>query len=197
MRLQNTAVGSGAEYQISTKGKDMDMAIVNLGNEEVDGDTGYWTEMRMNSPEMGGEMVMKQLMVVSATQSGMKRMIMQQPGKPPMEMGGFMMNMMQQHQALRPRPSKGQGQAAWVNWWDGIVTVPAGTFTCQHYRTARMARDPWTCGFPCRLLPVALVKVTGAGHEHGAEEDPEQRKIAHHGRTAEDADARNAAVIRL
>ena len=38
--LQNPTVGSGAEYQMTTKGKDMDIAIVDLGKEDVDGDTG-------------------------------------------------------------------------------------------------------------------------------------------------------------
>ena len=44
---------------MTTKGKEMDMSIVALGKEDVDGAPGYWMETRMTSQELGGEMVMK------------------------------------------------------------------------------------------------------------------------------------------
>src|SRR5580700_8771218 len=64
--LQNPTVGSGAEYQMTAKGKEMDLATVALGKEDVGGAAGYWMETRMTSAELGGEMVMKTLTVVSA-----------------------------------------------------------------------------------------------------------------------------------
>ena len=63
--------------------------------------------MRMTGAETGGEMVMKTLTVTTGAETGVKRMIMQAPGQPPMEMTGMMMSMMQQHQA-RPHNSRGR-----------------------------------------------------------------------------------------
>ena len=40
---------------MTTNGKEMDMSIVALGKEDVDGQPGFWMETRMNSPELGGK----------------------------------------------------------------------------------------------------------------------------------------------
>jgi len=163
--LQNPTVGSGSEYEMTSKGKDMDMAIVALGKEDVDGATGYWMEMRMTSADTGGEMVMKELTVVSTTEAGIKRMIIQQPGKPPMEMSGMMMNMMQQHQPPPTTPagaaSQGKGGGMGELLGTESVTVPAGTFTCQHYRTQGRngTSDVW---ISMQVTPYGLVKMTSA-----------------------------------
>jgi hypothetical protein len=158
--LQNPTIGSGSEYLITTKGKQMDMSVIAMGKENVEGETGYWMEMRMNSPELGGEMVTKTLTVASGTQAGMKRMIMQAPGKPPMEMGGFMMNMMQQHQSAPITPNAG-GANTGMGELIGTesMTVPAGTFDCKHYRKtdARGTTDLW---ISTDVTPYAMVKMT-------------------------------------
>ena len=60
-------------------------------------------------------MIMKTLTFHTTTQTGVKRMIMQRPGQPPMEMPSFMMNMMQQHN-LHPSPVM-RATPEWVNWW--------------------------------------------------------------------------------
>jgi hypothetical protein len=160
--LQNPTVGSGAEYMMTSKGKEMDMATVALGKEDVDGAAGYWMETRMTSAELGGEMVMKTLTVISPTASGIKRMIMQQPGKPPMEMPAMMMSMMQQHQ---PPPTTPTGSASGKGGMGELVgtesvTVPAGTFSCQHYRNQgnNGTSDLW---ISMQVTPYGLVKMTG------------------------------------
>ena len=79
--LSNPTVGSGAEYLINTKGKQMDVATVVMGKEDVNGSAGYWMEMRMNGADTNGEMVMKTLTVTTGSETGVKRMIMQQSGK--------------------------------------------------------------------------------------------------------------------
>ena len=159
--LQNPTVGSGAEYLVTAKGKEMDVATVALGKEDVEGSTGYWMEQRITSAEMGGEMVMKTLVVTSSTQSGIKRMIMQMPGRPPMEMSGMMMSMMQSHQP----PSQAAGGTG-ANGGRGelvgteSITVPAGTFSCQHYRN-QGANGPVDVWISTEVSPYALVKMTG------------------------------------
>ncbi len=155
--LQNPIAGSGAEYILTSKGKDMDLSVVTLGKE---GD-GYWVETRMINPDLGGEMVMKMLTVSTGTEAGIKRMIMQRPGQPPMEMPAMMMNMMQQHQPP-PVTTKGEGGPGGTGQLVGeeTITVPAGTFTCQHYRKqdARGATDLW---ISTQVTPYAMAKMTG------------------------------------
>ncbi len=160
--LTNPTVGSGSEYLITAKGKESDVAMVALGKEDVDGAAGYWMEMRMTSPDLGGEMVMKTLTVTTGTETGVKRMIMQQPGKPPMEMDGMLMSMMQQHQPhpTTPNPGSGNGSRGELVGTES-VTVPAGTFTCQHYRNqgTNGTTDMW---ISTDVTPYAMVKMTSA-----------------------------------
>jgi len=159
--LQNPTVGSGAEYVMNTKGKEMDVATVVLGKEDVNGSPGYWMEMRMTSPDLGGEMVMKSLTVVSATESGVKRMIIQRPGQPPMEMSGMMMSMMQQHQGQPTTPAAGGGGKGDRGELVGTesVTVPAGTFSCQHYRS-QGNNGPVDVWVSMEVTPYGMVKMT-------------------------------------
>src|SRR5579863_1784966 len=58
-------VGSGAQYTMTTKkdSSSMDMAYAVVGKESVDGQDGYWMEIRLLSGK-GGGMIMKQLMVI-------------------------------------------------------------------------------------------------------------------------------------
>jgi hypothetical protein len=161
--LQNPTVGSGSQYLVTTNGKEMDMSIVALGKEDVEGQPGFWMETRMNSQELGGEMVMKTLTTHTATQTGVKRMIMQRPGQPPMEMPSFMMNMMQQHQT--PPVTGNAGDAGHGDMGELVgtesITVPAGTFECQHYRKqdARGTTDLW---ISTQVTPWAMVKMSGS-----------------------------------
>jgi hypothetical protein len=160
--LTNPTVGSGSDYLITAKGKESEVAMVALGKEDVDGATGYWMEMRMTSPDLGGEMVMKTLNVTTGTETGVKRMIMQQPGKPPVEMDGMLMSMMQQHQPHPTTPNAAGGNGARGELvGTETVTVPAGTFTCQHYRNQgnNGTTDMW---ISTDITPYAMVKMTSA-----------------------------------
>jgi len=160
--LQNPTVGSGSEYLITTKGREMDIATVALGKEDVEGGTGFWMEQRLNSTELGGEMVMKSLTLITGTQAGIKRMIMQQPGKPPIEMTGMMMSMMQRSQSPSTQPAGGAAGNANMGELVGTetITVPAGTFSCQHYRKQDINGpvDIWTSP---SVSPYSVVKLTG------------------------------------
>jgi len=161
--LQNPTVGSGSEYVMTTKGKEMDVATVALGKEDVNGSTGYWMEQRVTSAELGGEMVMKTLTVISDKESGVKRMIFQRPGQPPMEMSGMMMSMMQQHQSQPPAPVAGGGDKSGRGELVGTesVTVPAGTFSCEHYRS-QGNNGPTDVWVSMQVTPYGMVKMTNA-----------------------------------
>ena len=148
-------VGSGAQYQMTAKNGTMSFAYVIVGQENVEGSAGYWMEIRSENPAMPGETVMKQLIVTGGDKPQIKRMIMQMPGRPPMEMPMGMMSGMGQ---------RGQGAGAGdtspgEKVGSETITVPAGTFECEHYRkTAPHGTvDVWISS---KVSPYGTVKMT-------------------------------------
>ena len=83
-------------------------------------------------------------------------MITQMPGRPPMEMTGFMMNMMKQNQ---PPPSTGKPDYGELVGTE-TVTVPAGTFICTHYRK-QVSSGPMDYWISDKVTPYAMAKMTG------------------------------------
>jgi hypothetical protein len=148
-------IGSGAQYQMTTQNRTMTFAYVVVGKEDVEGSTGYWMEIRTQNPEMSGEMVMKQLLVLGGDKPQIKRMIMQSPGRPPMEMPmGMMMGMGQRGQA------SGAGDTSpGEKVGSETITVPAGTFECDHYRKQEPhgTMDVWVSS---KVSPYGTVKMT-------------------------------------
>jgi hypothetical protein len=149
-------VGSGAQYQMTAKNGTMSFAYVIVGQEDVEGSAGYWMEIRSENPGMPGEMVMKQLIVTGGDKPQIKRMIMQMPGRPPMEMPMGMLGMGQRGQgsgAGDTSPGEKVGSET--------VTVPAGTFACEHYRKQepRGTVDVWISS---KVPPYGMVKMSSA-----------------------------------
>jgi hypothetical protein len=147
-------VGSGAVYQITAKGGEANWTYAVVGKGSVDGADGYWLEMRGDAPR-GGKMVMKELMVTDQNGVEIKRMIMQAPGHPPMEMPVGMMAM------GKPKgdASSGANGVQGEKLGSESVTVPAGTFDCDHYRSTAEGRtsDVWVS---TKVAPYGLVKMT-------------------------------------
>jgi len=120
-------VGAGAQYEISAKDHKSNWAFAVVGKENVQGQEGYWLEMRMEGGKEGN-VIMKQLLVTQGGKPEIKRMIMQSPGQAPMEMPMMMMGMMK---GKEKASSEGMGEKLGTE----PVIVPAGTFLCEHYRT--------------------------------------------------------------
>lgn len=149
----NPVVGSGAAYQMDGAQMKSEMEIGVVGKEDVGGKTGYWIEMGM-SPNGAGQMYVKNLMVVDGKNTTLSRMIMQMAGQPPMEMPVQMIN-----QNMGGAQSADiRDQAEHVGTED--VTTPAGTFSCEHYRSAK---DGWDVWLSTKVTPWGLVKSTGNG----------------------------------
>jgi hypothetical protein len=140
----NPVVGHGAAYEVTRDGgKKTDMEITVVGKEPLDGKDGYWLEMAMNNSEMGGQMVLKFLFVLDGQEMRSVKTIMQMPGRPPMEMPA---QMMQHQHSSQPADIRTDAQ----DLGSESITVPAGTFACEHYRTkdgseAWLAKEvsPW------------------------------------------------------
>jgi hypothetical protein len=145
----NPVVGSGGSYEVVKKdGQKMsfDMAVV-----DKDPSGGYWIEFGMQNPRMNGAMYMKSLMVRQADDVVIQRMIMQMPGRQPMEMTSMISMKGAQSQ-------KADFRTEAENVGTESVTTPAGTFVCQHWRDKKDGTDVWISD---KVAPWKLVKMTG------------------------------------
>jgi len=151
----NPVVGSGAAYQMTGKdGQTHNWEVAVVGKESVDGQECYWVEMRINSEH--GKMVVKELKVYSASGAATKRRIIQMAGQPPMEVPADM-GMMGGGPAAEAGHAPGElGQLVGSE----SVTVPAGTFPCEHYRGTRDGKttDVWLSS---KVTPFGMIKMTG------------------------------------
>jgi hypothetical protein len=151
--IWHPVVGSGAAYDITVSDNQKhQMEITVVGKEEVEGKTAYWIEMATSNPRSGGDMYMKYLVAPGENGMTSMRMIMQQPGQQPMEMETNLMNG-RQGQSL---PSDIDQKAERVG--SESVTVPAGTFTCEHYRMKDGSADVWISD---KVAPWGIVKTQG------------------------------------
>ena len=173
-------VGSGAEYQFTGKKENANFTYAVVGQEQVDGAEGYWLEIRIaNAKKMKGETVMKELMVMNGTQPDIKRLIMQPPGRPAMEMPASMMGMMKKH---IPAATGGDDKTGGPGEKIGTetITVPAGTFECDHYRTQQEGSTGRPVGFH-KSFSLRRGQNGQQRRHHGPGKGPDQRNLAHSG----------------
>jgi hypothetical protein len=146
-------VGSGSTYEITREGKKETMDFAVLGKEDMAGKTGYWVEVSMSGMREGGEVIIKILETVDGNTISYSKWVMQMPGQQPMEMDSNMMNM----------AGRRTGQTQTADFRDKAevvgtesITVPAGTFTCEHYRMKDGSGDAWISD---KVSPWGLVKM--------------------------------------
>jgi hypothetical protein len=147
--IYNPVVGSGAEYEYQPNGKDkVTVEIDVVGKEPVNGKDGYWFETAFDSHM--GPMLMKMLMASDATNSTIAKVIMQMQGGPPMELPAQLLGQRAQPTYdIRDKSEKVGSES---------VTVPAGTFTADHYRMKDGSGDFWVSE---RVSPYGMVKGQG------------------------------------
>lgn len=139
-------VGSGATYEQRRTDGDraptqMEMFIV--GTELVDGQQGYW--MEVGHQDAKGQMMYGKVLVTKDFQ--LRKTVFQQPGQPAMEMD------------LNPnektRSHLNQEMEKWHNAGPDTITVPAGTFLCQHWKKDDGVGDVWVSD---KVTPMSMVK---------------------------------------
>jgi hypothetical protein len=143
----NPVVGKGAVYEVTTEDgskKTLEFAIV---GKDADG---YWLQMSMESPQGGGEMVIKNLAVVTQGDVTMSKTILQLPGRSPMEISS---QMFQKGRANPHADVRGEAQ----DLGSETITVPGGTFVCEHYRS-KDGGDVWLAK---DVAPWGVVKSQG------------------------------------
>ena len=125
-----------------------DVEISVVGKETVNGKDGFWVEMSM-SPNGQGQMYAKNLMSVDGNTASISRTIVQMDSQPAMELPAMM-----GQNAGQPSSADIRQDAQLVGAED--VTTPAGTFSCEHYKTKD--GDAWISN---KVTPWGLVKAVG------------------------------------
>jgi hypothetical protein len=144
----NPVIGKGAQYldtsnaKGTAKSKTMEMYIV--AKESFEGKDGYWLET-MVTDEKNQTVVGKVLFTKDDFQ--FHRMIFQMPGQDAMEMP-FNPN-------AAHREKMEENMSDWHSVGSDSVTVPAGTFSCEHWRNDKRNSDIWTSD---KVTPFGLVK---------------------------------------
>ncbi len=144
----NPEVGSGAAYEMDRKDgaqkSSFEMSVV--GKEG----SGYWIETAMQSPH--GTIYAKTLSAREGDNVIVQRTIVQMPGRPPMDMS----SMMKMH-PMQSEESKADMRANAENLGTETITTPAGTFSCQHWRSKKDGSEYWLSD---KVSPWKLVKMT-------------------------------------
>ena len=152
----NPVVGSGAAYEMTDKQQNktrIEMTVV--GKEAVNGKDFYWLETGVQDPKSHNPIYMKMLMAPDTSGTlATERLIMQVPGNPnPMEMS---MNMQMGASQASHQSSDFRDRAERVG--SENISVPAGSFACEHYRMKDGTGDVW---FSNSVGPWGLVKFIG------------------------------------
>jgi hypothetical protein len=143
----NPEVGAGAAYETQHKGdQKTNFEIAVVGKEGP----GYWMEYTMQSPH--GTIYAKSLNTREADNVVVQRMIVQMPGRPPMDMS----SKMKMH-GMQSEESKADMRTNAENLGSETITTPAGTFACQHWRSKKDGSEYWLSD---KVSPWNLVKMT-------------------------------------
>jgi hypothetical protein len=142
----NPVVGGGASYETTdSNGRKSGLDLALIGKESVNGKDGYWIEWTMPDSSMG-TILAKELLVMSDPIT-ISRVVMQMAGRPPMVMPEQMTGNMDIKPADIRTKADDLGKES--------MTVPAGTFSCEHYRAKDSGDDTWISS---KVSPIGLVK---------------------------------------
>lgn len=144
-------VGSGSVYQTthtnsarSQEGQDtVEMSVV--GKEIADGKEAYWLEF--GHAESGRQGTFYGKVLITTDDFQFHRMIFAMPGQPAMEMP---MNM-----SHSDRNKTAEDLGKWAKVGTESITVPAGTFVCQHWKKDDGKSEIWASD---KISPFGMVK---------------------------------------
>jgi hypothetical protein len=143
----NPVVGKGAEYTSSDKDSPADktrtMTMGVVGKESFQGKEAFW--MEVVSTDGNHPMLFK--MLITRDDFEFHKTVMQMPGQPAMEM------------PINPNTAREEKMEEKFKEWRSVgtepVTVPAGTFVCDHLHNDKTNGDIWVSD---KITPFGLVK---------------------------------------
>jgi len=150
-KVFHPVIGKGAQYETASKtggdAKPHSMEIGIVGKESVDGKDGYWMQF-VSADDKGQTVVGKSLITIDDFQ--FRRMIIQPPGQGAMEMP---MNM-----TARSRQKIDENMNDWHSVGTESISVPAGTFSCEHWKNDKNGSEAWTSD---KVTPFGMIKEVG------------------------------------
>ena len=145
-KVFHPVVGKGAVYNSTSKtggiNRTIEMGIV--GQDSAEGKDGYWMQF-VGHDDKGHEFIGKGL--ITADDLQFHRMIVQPPGQGAMELPATML--------ARNRQQMNDNMNDWKSVGSETVTVPAGTFSCEHWKNVKNGNEAWTSE---KVAPFGLVK---------------------------------------
>jgi hypothetical protein len=141
-------VGKGAEYETTsqrsggTRTRTMELSVV--GKDTVDGKDAYWMQFA-STDDKQQTMVGKSL--ITPDDFEFHRIIVQIPGQGAMEMPANM--------TANNRDKMNQQLSDWHSVGTDTITVPAGIFSCEHWKNEKDGSDVWTSE---KVTPFGMVK---------------------------------------
>jgi hypothetical protein len=145
-------VGQGAVYLSTSEGKDgreMEMTIV--GKEMTASGEAYWMEMGMPHGNGSDQKIYAKTLMTKDFQ--FSKMVLQMPGQGAMEMPITPTD--------KDRADMKSEMAKYTQVGTETITVPAGTFSCTHWKKADGTDDVWTSD---KVTPLSMVKQVGKTH---------------------------------
>ena len=143
-------VGNGAAYEMQSTDQKRTPSVIEMtivGKEVTPNGEGYWMEVGHTGSKDGGAMMYSKMLMTKDFQ--FTKIVFQQPGQPAMEM------------PFNPDADKNHMKdemAKWHQVGSETVTVPAGTFSCMHWKKDDGTDDVWTSD---KVTPMAMVKQEG------------------------------------
>jgi hypothetical protein len=145
-------VGAGAVYETDHNGNKSPMEMTVVGKDSVDGKDAYWLEFGHSGGSSNAMSYGKVLVTVDDFQ--FHRMIVQPTGQPqPVEVA------INQDAARRNKVN--EALEKWHKVGTESITVPAGTFSCDHWTRDDGKGDAWVSP---KISPMSLVKETDSGN---------------------------------
>jgi hypothetical protein len=141
-------VGSGATYEDTNKdGSKTTLEMSIMSREDVDGKESYWFEVGHNDKRSGEAMSYVKILV-SKDDFEMHKMIIVMPGSTtPMEMP--------MNQNAKTKERMAENIDKWHKIGTESVTVPAGTFSCEHWAKDDGTEEVWASS---KVAPMSMVK---------------------------------------
>jgi hypothetical protein len=140
-------VGSGSLYerQGSNQQKTQTELII-VGKEMVQGQQGFWMEMGHQVVGETKPMMYSKVLVTNDFQ--FKKVIVQQPGQPAMELPF--------NPSMQAKSNMSEELDKWHQVGSDSITVPAGIFSCVHWKRDTGSGDAWVND---KVTPMSVVKM--------------------------------------
>ncbi len=141
-------VGKGSVYERVSGSRTNTVELSVVGKDSVDGKDAYWMEMINKVGDSSGAGIGK--MLVTSPDFEVQRVIFQAPGQPAMEMPA------QPGMGAKAKSRMNENLEKWHSVGTESITVPAGTFSCNHWQKDDGKGDVWTSD---KISPFGMVKM--------------------------------------